>query len=281
VTALPGIAPATELGAVARAAATAGAQVSLQWWHDRDGLNVATKQDADDLVSEADVETQTAVFDVLTRLRPGDRLCGEEGARAPTGTDPPVEWWVDPIDGTTSFLYGRADWSVSVAAVDARDATVLAAAVAEPVLRTVTTATRGGGTWSGATRMQVTRPERLARALVDVNLGTHLQRQVAGQMVQLLAPRVRDLRRGGSVAAALAQLATGRTDAVWAPGLQQWDGVAGLLLAAEAGAQVGDLRGPCGTPGLGVRWPESGDVLAAPAPLWDELRLLLAPLYLR
>jgi myo-inositol-1(or 4)-monophosphatase len=90
----------------------------------------------------------------------------------------------------------------------------------------------------------------------------------------VLTANVRDLRRGGSAAAALAQLATGRTNAVWLPGLQIWDAAAGLLLAYEAGATVGDLAGV-----TGARWPASGDVLAAAEPLWHQLRELLAPVY--
>jgi myo-inositol-1(or 4)-monophosphatase len=263
-----------DLPAVTMAAVTAGATTALRWWRRRAELTIRAKSDADDLVSEADLDTQAAIFAVLTRLRPGDLVHGEEEPAAGTSPGTAVEWWVDPIDGTTSFLYGRSDWSVSVAAVDGRDGQVLAAAVAEPVLGLVTTATQGGGTWSNGNRVQGSGCTQLARALVDVNLGRAEQRDAAGDMVGRLTPRVRDLRRGGSAAAALAQLATGRTDAVWAPGLQQWDGAAGLLLASEAGAAVGDLTGY-----TGARWPGSGDVLAAPPRLWDELRALLGPIY--
>jgi myo-inositol-1(or 4)-monophosphatase len=93
-------------------------------------------------------------------------------------------------------------------------------------------------------------------------------------MIDALVPRVRDVRRGGSAAAALAQLATGRADAVWVPGLQPWDCAAGVLLVQESGGLVGDLAGPsAGT------WPASGDVLAAGRNLWEPLRTLLAGVY--
>ena len=74
---------------------------------------------------------------------------------------------------------------------------------------------------------------------------------------------------------ALAQVATGRADAVWAPGLQPWDCAAGVLLVLEAGGTVGDLTGP--TPGT---WPASGDILATDAALWTTLQKILAPVYL-
>ncbi|MFE9677063.1 inositol monophosphatase family protein [Streptomyces sp. NPDC006259] len=83
--------------------------------------------------------------------------------------------------------------------------------------------------------------------------------------------RVRDVSRGGSAAAALAQVATGRADALWAPELRPWDCAAGVLLVQQAGGTVGDLAGP--TPGT---WPASGDVLAASPALFERLRAVLA-----
>jgi myo-inositol-1(or 4)-monophosphatase len=90
-----------------------------------------------------------------------------------------------------------------------------------------------------------------------------------------LVGRVRDVRRSASAAAALAQVATGRADAAWLPGLKPWDCAAGILLVTEAGGVVGDLNGPCPR---GI--PSSGDILAAPPALWEPLRTLLRGAFL-
>jgi myo-inositol-1(or 4)-monophosphatase len=112
----------------------------------------------------------------------------------------------------------------------------------------------------------------LERVLVEVNFGRADQKPDAGRTIDALLPHVRDVRRGGSAACALAQVATGRADAAWLPGLQPWDGAAGLLLVLEAGGAVGDsVRRSCGA------WPEGGDVLAACPPLWKTLRRMLNP----
>jgi myo-inositol-1(or 4)-monophosphatase len=84
-------------------------------------------------------------------------------------------------------------------------------------------------------------------------------------------PRVRDVRRGGSAASALAQVADGRADAYWGPGLQPWDGAAGALIVSEAGGVFGDLDRP-----TGGDWPRGGDVLAAAPDLWEPLSEILA-----
>jgi myo-inositol-1(or 4)-monophosphatase len=270
---LKATAASTALLGAAREAAAAGAEVALAWRRRLGELEIEEKAASDDLVSAADRDAERAIVSVLAALRPDDAILGEElGGR---GGSSGIRWLVDPIDGTTNYLYDRADWAVSVAAVDEHDGRILAGVVAEPVLDRITMASIGGGTWSdGGERRQCRRRGDLSRALVEINLGRGSQRADAASLVEQLRPRVRDLRRGGSAAAALAQVADGRADAYWGPGLQPWDGAAGALLVSEAGGTVGDLGGPSEG-----EWPRSGDVLACAPGLWKPLRELLARVY--
>lgn len=255
----------------AHAAAQAGADIALRWWYDASALIVASKASPDDLVSQADTEAETAIRGILHERRPSDAVLGEEGG-ATSGTSG-VRWVIDPIDGTTNFVYGRADWAVSVAAVD-ENSNVLVGVVAEPALARVTAAQRGGGCWSHGRRLPSLAQTELARSLIEVNLGRPEQKAHAPAMLGALIPKVRDVRRGGSAACALAQVATGRTDAAWLPGLRAWDYAAGVLLVSEAGGSVGDLAGS-----WAGRVPEAGDVLAAAPSLWEPLQGLLRPVY--
>jgi myo-inositol-1(or 4)-monophosphatase len=252
---------------IARVAAAAGAGVALDWQRRASELRVEEKAASDDLVSQADRDAEGAIRAVILDHRPEDAVVGEEGGTH-EGTSG-VSWLVDPIDGTTNYLYGRADWAVSVAAVGA-GGSLLAAAVAEPAVRRVTEASLGGGTWVGARGVAALPQTDLGRALVELNVGRPAQRPRFGAVTDALVGRVRDVRRCGSAAAALARVATGRANAAWLPGLQPWDCAAGILLVAEAGGIVGDLAGPGS-----ARVPRSGDVLAAPPPLWEPLRALL------
>jgi myo-inositol-1(or 4)-monophosphatase len=261
-----------ELAVIARSAAEAGARVALSWLDRARTLRVEEKAAPDDLVSQADRDAERAIRAVLADRRPGDGVLGEE-AGTTTGRSA-LRWVVDPIDGTTNYLYGRPDWAVSVAVARAADRRLLAGVVIEPLLDRVTEAWCGGGTHADGVRVPPLRQRDLIRALVELNLGRDRQRALAGRMIDALRPQVRDVRRGGSAAAALAQLATGRADAVWAPGLRAWDCAAGALLVHEAGGVVGDLTTT--TPGT---WPASGDVLAASPALWQPLRDLLAAVY--
>jgi myo-inositol-1(or 4)-monophosphatase len=262
----------SELLELARQAATAGAEVAVAWQRHREELEVEEKAAPDDLVSQADRDTEREVRRVLVQARPDDALLGEEDGAVAGGSG--IRWLVDPIDGTTNYLYGRPDWAVSVAAVRVEDGRTLAAAVAEPALDRLTEASLGSGAWSAGRRLRCRPATDLQRALVEVNLGRPAQRHHAAELMRALVPSVRDVRRGGSAAAALAQVADGRADAYWGPGLQPWDGAAGALIVAEAGGLVGALSGP--TEG---DWPAGGDILAAPATLWEPLREILAGVY--
>lgn len=265
-------AAAMELMSVALSAAEAGARVAMSWLDRIGDLQIEEKAGPRDLVSRADRDTEDAIIAALLEARPNDGVLGEERGVIVGSSD--VEWAVDPIDGTTNYLYRRPDWAVSVAAMRRSDQRVLAAAVCEPMLGKATSATWGEGAWSAGRPVTMRTQNSLDQALIEVNLGREDQRGRAGAMIDALALRSRDIRRGGSAASALAQVATGRADAVWAPGLQAWDGAGGVLLVHEAGGMVGDLTGP--TPGC---WPRSGDVLAAASPLWEPLRRLLFPIY--
>jgi myo-inositol-1(or 4)-monophosphatase len=257
---------------VARKAAMAGARAAMSWRDRADQLLIEEKTGPADLISQADRHAEKAVRAILAEGRPSDAVLGEE--EGVTFGHGDVRWLVDPIDGTTNYLYGRPDWAVSVAAARVSDGQLLAGVVAEPMLARLTEARLGGGTWADG--RQVPKPPSVdfSHVLIELNLGHAGQRPLGGRLIDALVPVTRDVRRGGSAAAALAQLVTGRVDAVWAPGLQAWDCAAGVLLVHEAGGLVGDLVGV--TRGT---WPASGDVLAAPAPLWEPLRALLAEVY--
>lgn len=261
-----------ELLEVARAAAQVAAELALSWRKRADDLQVEEKTGPWDLVSQADREVEDAVRAVLAQHRPHDSVLGEEDGEV--AGDSGIQWIVDPIDGTLSYLYGLPDWTVSIAAARASDRQLLAGVVAAPVLGRVVEAHRGGGAWMNGRPLTVRGNPDLSHALVGINFGRGETRAKAGRMVQALLPRVRHVRRGGSTAGALAEVAIGAADAGWFPDAQPWDVAAGVLLVQEAGGLVGDLGGH--TPGT---WPASGDVLAAPPALWEPLRTLLAAAY--
>ncbi|ETT27540.1 onositol-1-monophosphatase [Rhodococcus aetherivorans] len=201
---------------------------------------VRTKSTDTDPVTVADTETEDLIRRLLTRLRPGDAILGEEGG-AHTGSSG-VRWVVDPIDGTVNFVYGIPAYAVSVAAqVGGRS---VAGAVVDVSAGDVYSAARGRGATrtdvgGAVTRLRCNPVDDVARALVATGFSyAPHRRERQGALVAGLLPRVRDIRRIGAAALDLCMVASGRVDAHYEHGLQPWDWAAGALIAAEAGAWV-------------------------------------------
>jgi myo-inositol-1(or 4)-monophosphatase len=214
----------------------------------------ATKSSATDPVTRADVAAQQLIAGIIVKTRPGDAIVGEEGLDRPG--DSGWRWIVDPLDGTVNYLYGRDEWAVSVAVQDPRGTTVAGVVVA-PVPGRTYTASRGQGCWLDGQRLAVRPGPGLARAVIGTGFSYDAAtRAVQATVLSRLLPSVADIRRCGSAALDLADVASGRIDAFYENDLAPWDWAAGALLATEAGATVAGLPGPDGRGGI---------VAAAPA----------------
>jgi myo-inositol-1(or 4)-monophosphatase len=205
------------------------------------------------MVSDADRAAEETVVALLRRERPDDALVAEEGASASGGSG--RRWIVDPLDGTTNFLYGIPQWAVSVAVEDGDGG--LAGVVFAPAARDLFRAERGGGAelvrgavglveaeGSAALPLRVRDGTPLERSLIATGFGYDAERREwqAQTLVRML-PHVRDIRRAGAAALDLAWLAAGRLDGYWERGLSDWDWAAGRLLVQEAGGVVAELPG--------------------------------------
>lgn len=227
---------------------------------------VETKSSATDMVSEMDRAAEHLIVDALLGARPDDGIVAEEGSSRP-GTSG-VRWVVDPLDGTTNYLYGLPGWAVSIAAED--EAGVVAGVVADGVQGEVFSATRGGGARLDGEPIACSAKDDPATALVGTGFGYDPRRRAAqGAVVAELLPRVRDIRRRGAASVDLCSVACGRLDAYYEVGLAAWDLAAGGLIAAEAGAVVTAIDG-------GPVRPDS--VFAAGPALAAPLRGLLSSL---
>ncbi len=235
----------TELVALAeRIAREAGAQ--LREAFSGGALATETKSSPTDLVSEADVAAEKLIREALLSARPDDGMLGEEGSDTP-GTSG-LRWIVDPLDGTTNFLFGIPQWGVSIAVEDASG--TLAGVVFDPLRDECWAAARDAEpTLNGEPLRRPQRSGGLPTALVATGFGYDADVRAAQAAVDArLLPRVRDIRRAGSCAIDLAWTAAGRYDAYYEHGVQLWDVAAGRMLCAAAGLEVRDLPATRGCP---------------------------------
>lgn len=232
---------AVELALSAGALVRDGRQAALAG-----GGGIDTKSTPTDVVTVMDRASEEHLRERISRLRPQDAVLGEETGGQ--GSREGITWVVDPIDGTVNYLYGRSDYTVSVAAVVGDPLTAgawhpVAGAVARPETGEVWHAHLGGGAavqgpW-GEKTLTVNTVTDVGLSLLATGFAydAGMRREQAQALVTLL-PAVRDIRRGGSAALDLCAVAAGEVDAYAERGVHIWDIAAGQLIAAEAGAHI-------------------------------------------
>jgi myo-inositol-1(or 4)-monophosphatase len=224
---------------------------------------LATKSSPTDVVSDADRDSERLLVELIRRHRPGDGIVSEEGGDKDTASG--LTWVIDPLDGTVNFLYGRAEWCVSVAAEDARGAVV--GVVHDPISGETFFAERGGGAHLDGDLIAVSDEADLSQALIGTGFSYDpATRAAQSDGVPRVLRRVRDLRRAGSAALDLAAVACGRLDGFFEADMKAWDRSAGELIIREAGGLVTPLPAPIGT---------AGGVIASGPALHEQLVALV------
>ncbi|MFJ6661414.1 inositol monophosphatase family protein [Streptomyces sp. NPDC091377] len=243
----------SDLLALARQAAT-HAGTLLRDGRPADLAVAATKSSPIDVVTEMDIAAEKLITDTISAVRPDDGFLGEEGASA-EGTSG-IRWVIDPLDGTVNYLYGLPTWSVSIAAEHHGETVV--GVVAIPMRGELFHAVRGEGAhatgaWTGERRLTCRPSPPLDQALVSTGFNYVAEvRAHQAEVAARLIPLLRDIRRGGSAAVDLCDLAAGRLDGYYERGLNPWDVAAGDLIAREAGAHTGGRPGEPPSPALTV-----------------------------
>lgn len=231
-----------------------------------DSLKVDSKS-RNDFVSEVDQRAEQEIIQIIRKAHPEHGILAEESGERP-GDE--YTWVIDPLDGTTNFLHGFPQFSVSIA-LRHKDRFEVAV-VYDPLRPELFTAVRGGGAQLEGRRIRVSRARGLDGSLLGTGFPfkdqTHVDAYLG--MFKALLPQAAGIRRPGSAALDLAYVAAGRLDGFWEIGLQRWDMAAGILLIQEAGGMVGDFRG-------GNRHYETGNLIAGNAKVYAAMLQAIAP----
>ncbi|HEB51083.1 MAG TPA: inositol monophosphatase [Desulfobulbus sp.] len=195
------------------------------------------------LVTEADIASETAIVASLNEDVPGIAIMAEESAEESPGQPADRTWIIDPLDGTTNFAHGFPFFAVSIALVE--DANPRLGVVYCPMQDELFCACRGKGAWLNSDRISVTKTRFPVEALVATGFpyDIHARLDTVLRQLRSVLPKVRDIRRAGAAAVDLAYVASGRLDGFWEMDLKPWDTAAGWLLVEEAGGRVTDFAG--------------------------------------
>ncbi|MDD4237444.1 MAG: inositol monophosphatase family protein [Desulfotomaculaceae bacterium] len=204
------------------------------------------KSGPSDLVTEVDRQAEDLITTGLRAKFPAHTVIGEENDSTAGGQEPGDDytWYVDPLDGTTNFVYGIPFCCVSIGLSYHGRLTV--GVVYDPLRRELFTAELGRGTCLNGRPVRVDETRKyLSDALLvtgypsDKNYGGRL----SGLNYQKIIASCNNLRALGSAALELAYISCGRLTGIWENTLMSWDVAAGSLLVAEAGGRVTDLAG--------------------------------------
>jgi myo-inositol-1(or 4)-monophosphatase len=223
------------------AAAVRGAEVIRSFGRQRSSVEWEEKGRAD-FVSVVDRASEEAISEVVRARHPDSRLVGEELA-PDVGAAAGVTFVADPLDGTTNYLHDFPWYCVSVAALV--DGEPVAGAILNVPTGELFTATAGGGARRSGQPITVSRIAVPSRALIGTGFPFRRTDEIDPylQEMAVVMRAVAGLRRPGSAALDLADVACGRFDAFWELSLAAWDVAAGILLVREAGGVVTDMDG--------------------------------------
>lgn len=199
-----------------------------------------------DLVTDADVASQSLLRERLMGEFPDFRFIGEEDApdiRAAQMSDPELPCWiVDPLDGTTNYVHGLEGFCVSIALRDSSG--FLIGVIYDPVRDYLFSGRRNAGAFRNGQRLSTSHTRSLSDALVAASFAPRVSPDSpeVQRFVQVLY-RAQAVRRLGSAALNLAYVASGNLDAYWATSVKVWDVAAGWVLVREAGGVISSLDG--------------------------------------
>ena len=223
----------TPMQAIAREAGSL-----LMRYFDRQ-IKIEYKGDAD-LVTIADRKSEALILERIRAQFPSHDVMGEEGTRIETGSD--YKWFVDPLDGTTNFAHGFPVFCVSLG-VQFRGRSA-AGVIYDPTRDEMFAAEAGKGATLNGKLIRVSSASRLADCLMGTGFPSHKRHKNPNiHFYHQITLRSHGVRRAGSAALDLCNVACGRFDGFWEFNLNPWDTAAGVVIAEEAGARITDFSG--------------------------------------
>lgn len=219
------------LTAAAEAARLGGQR--LEEWGER---FTAREKSPANLVTEADLASQKAIFDHLHGLFPDHRFLGEEGLLLEEGNSP-YRWIIDPLDGTSNYVHRFPYYAVSIGLEE--NGKLIAGVIYDPNRDEMFAAKAGEGATLNGRPIHVSDVSLLSNAMCMASLPVKVDRNHPSlkRFVQILE-LAQTVQRTGSAALNLCAVACGRIEAFWSNSLQPWDMAAGVLIVEEAGGKV-------------------------------------------
>jgi len=192
-------------------------------------------------VSAVDTGAECIIVDAVSSAFPEHNIVAEEKGGA---TQSAYTWLIDPLDGTINYLHGYQHFCVSLALIYKGE--LVLGVVYNPVLGEMFSALNGQGAYLNDRIIRVSREGQVSKSLFSVGLPYERDSRDFQDNLEcfgLLAMTGQAVRREGSTALSLCNVACGRFDGFCVIANEVWDYAAGVLLVREAGGMVTDFQG--------------------------------------
>lgn len=225
------------------------------------------KKTKNDFVSEVDLMAEREIIQVIKNAYPEHSILAEESGVSKGNQ---YTWVIDPLDGTTNFLHGYPQYSVSIAFKNKNRTEI--GVVYDPLGDELYTAEKGRGAMLNDRRIRVSKQTTLNEALIGAGFPFKYPQHIDTylNMFKTLTLMTAGIRQAGSAALNLAYLSAGRLDGFWEIGLKEWDMAAGILLVQEAGGVVTDFS-------FNDQYIKSGNIITGNIKIHQALYKMLEP----
>ncbi len=216
----------------------------LQRDYFRSTYKVSNKKEKINLVTEVDQKSEKILLNKIRNNFPADKILAEESGNITGDSLETGRWWIiDPLDGTVNYVHGFHIFGISLAFLI--DGKLDKAVVYIPMLEEMYEAQRQGGSFINGEKMELKDNKDLSRAVIATGFPYDHQSnsQDIIDMFSQVLPLVGGIRRTGSAAFDLCQVARGVFDGFWEVRLSPWDIAAGALIISEAGGVVTNFSG--------------------------------------
>ncbi len=203
--------------------------------HTAFGTSAVSLKGRHDVVTEMDREVERFIRAALATRFPDDAIIGEEDG----GTSGERLWLIDPIDGTANYARGLPRYCVSIGYVE--HGVPMLGAIYDPSHDWLYSAAKGEGAWLDGRRLAVSPVADLGGATIECGWSTRRPAQAYVDLLARVMHAGAAIRRAGSGALGLADVAAGRAEAYAELHINAWDCAAGIVLVTEAGGFANDF----------------------------------------
>jgi myo-inositol-1(or 4)-monophosphatase len=222
-----------------KAAREAG-RIHMKYYNKK--TDVSYKSGYFDLVTRADIEAEERIVAMVKAKFPHHNILAEEKKYAETDSE--FRWIIDPLDGTNNYAHSLPIFSVSIGV--AKAGKVVCGVVYDPTRDELFHAEQGKGAFCNGKRIKVSDASTLNEAIFCTgfyyNRGKPMQDTLEA-IHRFFKAGIVGIRRLGSAALDLCNLACGRIDGFWEYLLSPWDYSAGMLIIEEGGGKLTDYTG--------------------------------------